>query len=105
VRSLPTEFSLRRATFAWWVVFGLKMSLMRRATVGLHFPCHFRTVARPSAGSGQSSLAPILFLGPFPLISLVSFPTPFLPRFSDRHYFGAFCGDLIFLCRLQFSVR
>jgi hypothetical protein len=33
VRSLPTELSLRRTTFARRVVFGLKMSLMRRATV------------------------------------------------------------------------
>jgi hypothetical protein len=65
VQSLPTKFSLRRATFAWLVVFGLKMSLMRRVTVAqwgifLHFLCHFRTVARPSSGGCQSSLAPIL---------------------------------------------
>jgi hypothetical protein len=63
-----TQFFLaipfRSATFAWRVVFGLKMSLMHHVMghlpVGLCFPCHFCTVAHSSAGDGQSSSAPII---------------------------------------------
>jgi hypothetical protein len=78
---------------------------MGHLPVGLCFLCHFCMVAHSSPGGGQSSLAPIISLGPFLLISLVSAPAPFLPRFSDRYYFGILLGDLFFLCRLRFPVR
>jgi hypothetical protein len=81
---------------------------MGHLLVGLHFPCHFHTVARPSAGSDQSSSAPIL--GPFLHLAAVlrgqfSVPMPFLLRFSNRHDCGVFCGDLCFLCCLWFPVQ
>jgi hypothetical protein len=133
---LPLLLSFCHATVAWWVVLVLEVTSSLRGQhfswgrwdfmmclVSCHccatghlpvywcFPCHFRTVYCPFASNGQ-------FLGGSTLFQCRGFQflaaalrgqfsvlTPFLLRFSNRHYFGVLLGDLSFFCHLRFPVH